>query len=128
MDQNDKFNREEPISIEGESKYGDLLGGEESLVSEGGESKISALRPMASASAKLNVRKTYKRVPKVGGDGAIRCRIFYSKIAVNALEHLEGQINDWLDAENIEVKQVSQIIGNMVGKTSEPNLIVTVWF
>ena len=126
-EQNDKFNREEPISIEGENKYGDLLEGGDSLHGEG-ESKISAVRAMASASAKLNIRKTYKRTPKADGTGAIRCRIFYSKIAVNALDHLEGQINDWLDAENVEVKQISQIIGNMVGKTSEPNIIVTVWY
>ena len=70
----------------------------------------------------------FKRPLNADGSGATRCRLFHSKIAVASLEFMEHQINEWLDAEKIEIKHVSQIIGTMEGKRPEPNLMVIVWY
>ena len=73
-------------------------------------------------------KSAFKRDLNVTGHGATRCRLFRTRIAAAALDFMEHQINQWLDAENIEVKQVGHVIGVMEGKTPEPNLIVMVWF
>ncbi len=73
-------------------------------------------------------KREYKRSLNTDGSGATRCRIFHSKIAQAPLENMESQINDWLDGDEIEVKQVGHIIGTMEGKRPEPNLMVIVWY
>lgn len=70
----------------------------------------------------------YKRTPKLTGAGAVRCRLFHSKITVGALDYMIEQINEWLDESKIEVKYVAQVVGTMEGKTPEPNVIITVWY
>jgi len=95
--------------------------------SDGDEANRSAIHiPGADLLKKQKVQ--YKRPPNSSSQGAIRCRIFRSKIAVASLEYLENQINNWLDGEDIDVKHVGHVIGIMEGKTPEPNLIVTVWY
>ena len=73
-------------------------------------------------------RHQYKRTPNLTGAGAVRCRLFHSKITVAALDHMTDTINEWLDSDEIEVKYVAQVIGTMEGKKLEPNIIVTVWY
>ena len=62
------------------------------------------------------------------GMGATRCKLFHSRIALAPLDHMERSINEWLDAAEVEVKQVGHIIGTMEGKSPEPNLIMVVWY
>ena len=77
----------------------------------------------------LEVKKTeFRRTLNVTGKGATRCRLFHSRIAVAPLEHLEQQVNEWLDSEDIEIKHVGQSVGIMEGKTAKPNLVVMVWY
>jgi hypothetical protein len=94
---------------------------------EEGETGATAMRTFGTAAAVAR-KSQFKRTLNVTGTGATRCRIFHSKIAIAPLEHLEGDINDWLDSEEIEVKQVGHIIGTMEGKRPEPNLLVIVWY
>ena len=107
---------EEPISLEGDS------------LTEGGEAKPTAVKTFGTATNKLGPTKELTRKVNVTGAGATRCRVFYSKVSIAALVHMEQQINEWLDANHYEVKHVSQVIGIMEGKTQEANLIVTVWY
>jgi len=60
--------------------------------------------------------------------GATRCRIFYCRIAVEAIENMQSRINEWIDNEELDVKHVGQELAVMEGKTPRPNLIVTVWY
>ena len=73
-------------------------------------------------------KKEFKRPLNVNGSGATRCRLFKSKIAEGPLEHLEVMINEWLDAEEIEIKQVNQCIGTLEGKRAVENLFIFVWY
>ena len=62
------------------------------------------------------------------GQGATRCRVFRSKISVPAIEGLEEHINEWLDSDEINVKEVGHLIGTMHGKIDEDNMIIMVWY
>ena len=74
------------------------------------------------------VRKAERKRPlNVNGTGATRCRLFHSRIQLSSLEHMEEQINAWLDSQKIEVKHVGHVIGVMEGKRPEPNVMVFVW-
>ncbi|MCL2701572.1 MAG: hypothetical protein FWE88_07745 [Phycisphaerae bacterium] len=75
-----------------------------------------------------STKETFARTPTLTGEGAVRCRIFFSRIAAAPLAYMEQQINDWLDSNQIEVKSVSQVVGVMEGKNPEPNVIITVWY
>lgn len=72
--------------------------------------------------------KEYRRPLNLTGTGATRCKIFHSKIAVAPMEYMEQQINEWIDANEIEIKAVTQVVGVLEGKTAEPNIIAMVWY
>ena len=105
---------EEPISLVDESP-------------EDGEKSKAKVRQLGRR-AKTSASKEYKRPLNLTGEGATRCRVFESRIALEPLSHLEERINDWLDSEEIEVKHVGHNIGMLQGKTAEENLIVTIWY
>ncbi len=70
----------------------------------------------------------WARSPNVTGTGAVHVRSFHCKLTGDALENLDRQINEWLDAHpQYEVKFVNTSIGDWTGKLKEPNLIVQVW-
>ena len=71
---------------------------------------------------------SFSRPMQQTGKGATRCRIFRSKISQPAIEGLEEHINDWLDSDDIDVKDIGHLIGTMHGKTDEDNIIVMVWY
>jgi len=95
--------------------------------SESGVSKIKIGRALGDA-AKKAVKAEYKRKLNLTGQGATRCRIFHSKIALSPLENMEKHINEWLDSEEIEIKHITEVVGVLEGKVAEPNLIVMVWY
>ena len=70
----------------------------------------------------------FKRPLNVTGQGATRCRVFYSKIADSSLRHMEEVINEWADSEEIDIKHVGHVIGTMEGKHPVPNVVVFVWY
>jgi hypothetical protein len=115
---------DEPITIEG-----DLEAAPETDGGDAAKFKTTGVRAFGSAQAKPGEKKAdLKRPLNVTGQGATRCRVFHSKIAVGSLDFMQNQINEWIDSDRIEVKQVGQVIGVMEGKIAEPNLIVTVWY
>ena len=91
-----------------------------------GTGGVSKLRAMGAAA--IEKRAEFKRPVNLNGAGATRCKMFRTKLTIASLEALEGQINEWLDGEEIEVKHISQVIGTVQGKMAEPNLIMTVWY
>ncbi|MDY6913656.1 MAG: hypothetical protein SVT52_04275 [Planctomycetota bacterium] len=97
--------------------------------SDGSGQKIGMVRELGDAKAKAKVeQRQYKRPLNLTGQGATRCRIFHSRIAAAPLTYMEQQINDWLDGEKIEIKNVGHVIGIMEGKTPQPNVVVMVWY
>lgn len=109
---------DEPISLVDDS---------ETAAGAGGLGIKPGLKTFGSK-AGIDHKTDLKRPINADGTGATRCRVFYSKIAISSLLHMEGQINEWLENSKAEVKHVGHVIGTMEGKTQEANLIVMAWF
>ena len=110
---------EEPHeSAEDELAPIDIVSGEESLAG-----KIQMFGPTVTKH-----EDKWKRTPNTPGTGAIHVKTFVAKLRLDAVEHLDQQINEWLDAHpQYEVKFVTSTIGKLVGKITEEALFVNVW-
>ena len=70
----------------------------------------------------------WNRTPNTTGQGAIHVKTFVTKLRLDAIEHLDEQVNEWLDAHpEYEVKFVSTTVGKLVGKNTEDALFMNVW-
>lgn len=91
-----------------------------------GEQQPSRIRAMEGGGG--HRQKPWKRQPNVSGQGATHVRTFVAKLRYEAIEHLDEQINDWLDAHpECEVKFVTTAVGPLTGKLKEDALFVNVW-
>ena len=80
----------------------------------------------------FGVRKAHEdhwnRTPNTTGQGAIHVKTFVTKLRLEAIEHLDTQVNEWLDAHpEYEVKFVTTTIGTLFGKNKEEALFMNVW-
>ena len=72
--------------------------------------------------------ENWKRTPNITHSGAIHVKTFVTKLRLDAIDHLDQQINEWLDNHpEYEVKFVNQSIGKLVGKNTEDAIFVSVW-
>ncbi len=56
-------------------------------------------------------------------------RTFFTKLHAGAINFLDEQITRWLkDNPEISIKRTNVITGEIQGKKTEPNIIVTVWY
>ncbi len=120
---------DEPISIEGPDDQPLGIEGrdEEPLtISEGSSGR--AISHTAGIRGAAGGGFSFSRPMQKTGTGATRCRIFRSKISVPAIEALQEHINEWLDSDDIDVKEVGHLIGTMHGKIDEDNIIVLAWY
>lgn len=70
----------------------------------------------------------WNRTPNTTGHGAIHVKTFYCRLRPEAIENMDAQINQWLDAHpQYEVKYVTSAVGQLKGKSEEDALFVTVW-
>jgi hypothetical protein len=69
-----------------------------------------------------------KRPVTLTGEGATRCRIFHARLNDGALHHMNVNINDWIDENEIEVKQAMSDVGLFAGKTTEQHLVVIIFY
>ena len=119
---------DEPISIEGPADEPLSIEGpdEEPLsISEGSSGRaISHTAGIRGAAEGFSFSRPMQKT----GQGATRCRIFRSKISVPAIEALQEHINEWLESDDIDVKEVGHLIGTMHGKIDEDNIIVLAWY
>lgn len=105
----------------------------------GGMSKPAAVdlpQPVApkiqAFEQKLGARRhedTWNRTPNSPGTGAIHVKTFHCKLNDDAIQFLDQQVNEWLDAHpQYEVKMATTNVGEWTGKLGkESHLIVTVW-
>ena len=56
-------------------------------------------------------------------------KTFYAKLHPGALTYLEEQIGNWLkDNPNIVIKRTDVTVGEIQGKTTEPNIVIVIWY
>jgi len=102
------------------------------LVVEGLESNVPPSQQASSKIMQFAQRVAHEdhwnRKPNLTGQGAIHVKTFVAKLRLDAVEHLDEQVNEWLDAHpEYEVKFVTTTVGQLVGKTTEDALFMSVW-
>jgi hypothetical protein len=56
-------------------------------------------------------------------------KTFFTKLHPGAMEFLDGQITKWLkENPGVTIKRTNTVTGEVTGKKTEPNIIVTVWY
>ncbi|MCP4375505.1 MAG: hypothetical protein GY794_04935 [bacterium] len=120
---------DEPLSLEPEDdKPLNIEPEEEQPLTISGESSGRSISHLSNVGGSAGGGFNFSRPMQQTGKGATRCRIFRSKISVIAIESLEQHINEWLESDDIDVKEVGHLIGTMHGKLDEDNVIVMVWY
>jgi len=63
------------------------------------------------------------------GDRITGVRTFFTKLHVGAIDFVSEQIAKWLkENPDITIKQTNVVTGEIQGKKTEPNIIITVWY
>lgn len=90
--------------------------------------KAAAPKPVAKPSGSVPTGAEATRKP-VAGDRIVGMKTFFTKLHAGAIDFLEDQIARWLEANpGIVVKRTNVVTGDVVGKKTEPNIIITVWY
>lgn len=56
-------------------------------------------------------------------------KTFFTKLHAGAINFLDEQITKWLnDNPDITIKRTNVVTGEIQGKKTEPNIIITVWY
>lgn len=129
----------EPIPLDEPIPF-DNIGPSESGISHepldlGGGSKGQAPRAQAPKAAPkpkpkpsaISSRPASEKL--ASGDRITGMKTFFTKLHAGAIAFLEEQIARWLkDNPDVIVKRTNVVTGDVVGKKTEPNIIITVWF
>ncbi|MGB0767121.1 MAG: hypothetical protein ACPGYV_05380 [Phycisphaeraceae bacterium] len=102
---------------------------------DAGDLSTAGLDPAEMSSSKIKafgVRKPHEdhwnRTPNVTGAGAIHVKTFVTKLRLDAIDHMDTQVNEWLDAHpEYEVKFVTTTVGTLFGKNKEAALFMNIW-
>ena len=90
------------------------------------EEKIPSISP-ASTPTEPTVVKPGKAI--VSSDRITGVKTFFTKLHSGSIDFLDEIITDWLsDNPGLTVKRTNMVIGEVHSKTTEPNLIVSVWY
>lgn len=88
----------------------------------------SVAKKIATFDTRQGYHSKWKRQPNKTGQGATHMRTFVCKLRLDAMEHLDEQVNEWLDENpGYEVKFVSTGVGPLTGKLKEDAMFMTVW-
>lgn len=62
-------------------------------------------------------------------DRVTGCKTFFTKLHPGAIDFLDEQINQWLkDNPGVVVKMTNTTTGEVQGKKTEANILMTVWY
>jgi hypothetical protein len=99
----------------------------------GGGSSVEASK--AEPTAKPQVSRPSAPAAKVSAGRAAPSeritgiRTFFTKLHAGAINFLDEQITNWLkENPNIVIKRTNVVTGEIQGKKTEPNIIITVWY
>jgi len=67
--------------------------------------------------------------PAANGDRITGCKTFFTKLHPGAIDFLDDQINQWLkDNPGVVIKLTNTTTGEVQGKKTEANILMTVWY
>jgi len=88
-----------------------------------GAPKIEAPAQPAGLAAKKPAEKM------VSSERITGVKTFFTKLHVGAIDFLDEQITKWLkDNPDITIKRTNTATGELQGKKTEPNIIITIWY
>ncbi len=95
---------------------------------EGGEGDPQAADMIRTFGSARREASRWKRKPQKSPTGASHMKTFVSKLRLDAIDHMDNQVNEWLDEHpDYDIKFVTATVGTLVGKTSEQALFLNVW-
>lgn len=101
----------------------------EDILSAPDEDAPSQIHGFSGATELKQKEKEYRRSLLTGTRSATRCRTFHCKLTDASLQHLNEQVNEWVDEhDDIEIKYALSNIGVVEGKHSDPHMILTVFY
>ncbi len=119
-----------PTAVDGSEE--DSVGSAETEDIKISDIASQAIRPFAAPDLVTPPSVTqhkFKRHLQHDECGAIRCRIFHAKLNDGALQFVQDQINNWIDQNpEVDIKQLNTNVGVVEGKSSEPHLIITLFY
>ena len=99
---------------------------------------ITSKADVSHSPLNLNITKkqsgtpTIKKEPTeklVSTDRITRVKTFFVKLHEGSIEFLDEQISRWLkDNPGVIIRKTNITTGMVVGKKTEPNIIITVWY
>lgn len=89
-----------------------------------------AAAPKPATKPTASVLRTDKPTEKIASaDRIVGIKTFYTKLHAGAITFLEEQIARWLkENPDIVIKRTNVVTGDVVGKKTEPNIIITLWY
>ncbi len=80
--------------------------------------------PSVKPTAKAPTEKVLSSADRITG-----VKTFFTKLHAGAIDFLDEQITNWLKKNpDITIKRTNTVTGMVIGKKSEPNIIVTIWY
>lgn len=105
----------------------DLMGLEEPDKRQASE-PASGSGPVAESPAST-VPQPPGRSQIVSGGRITGMKIFFTKLQAGSMDFMEEQVKNWLaNNPGIVIKCTNVISGPVVGKKTEPNIIITLWY
>jgi hypothetical protein len=94
----------------------------------GGSGTVKAPAGPAAPSVKPTVKAaTGKGVSS--SDRVTGVKTFFAKLQPGSINFLDEQINNWLrENPGVVIKRTNTVTGEVQGKQTEPNIIITVWY
>jgi len=77
--------------------------------------------------AEMAVKKPAEKM--VSAERITGVKTFFTKLHPGAIDFLDEQITKWLkDNPGIIIKRTNTVTGEIQGKKTEPNIVVTIWY
>jgi len=96
--------------------------------------KPAAPKPAESTvqTPKIEVPKSFREKSTekaVSSDRITGVKTFFTKLHAGAINFLDEQISKWLtENPDVVIKRTNTVTGEIQGKKTEPNIIITVWY
>ena len=86
-------------------------------------------QPPQQSARQPQTQQMQTQAPAIPAERITRIRTFFTKLHVGAVKFMDDQVADWLEKNpDIYIKKVNVVVGELQGKKTEPNVIITVWY
>ncbi len=92
------------------------------------DEELASGMKVESLAARTARKELWTREVDRESHGASHVKTFIGKLTREAISYMDEQINTWLaNNPEVEVKFVTVVQGDIIGRTREPSLLISVW-